>query len=322
MAEASATDPPAPTYDEPLRRCLLCAGETLRDHDRDHRGHRIVRCAACGLCFMNPQYSDDWLRHYYSTYVPADGQSHDRGFRARPEVRRAGKTRALRMIERHVGVGRILMVGCGDGLELSIARELGWSVTGQDIDPATTRRVAAATGVPVLCAPFEQVPAPESSFDAVFLDQVIEHPKNPGDFLRRARSLLRPGGVLYLGQPNIGSLANRAKTWIGRLGLRPRRRGRHYSCQHHITYYRPDVLTRLLRDPFGFEVLEVCGSPKPHQRSWLDPIIRRFPLLDSSFVVLARRPRVDGVLAAGPRAVPSTASEAPPALEQRPRVRS
>ena len=223
--ESILTDPSrGPTYDQPLVACLLCASEKLSEFDRDYRGNSIVCCHACGARFMNPQYTDDWLQHYYSRYVPANGHSHAESWRSRPEVRRAGKTRALQLIANHVPVGRILMVGCGDGLELSIAKELGWSAEGLDIDPATTRRIADSVGVQVHCGAFEELPAEDGSFDAVFLDQVIEHPKNPADFLRKAFGILRAGGVLYLGLPNIGSLSNSFKTMVGRLGLRRRRR--------------------------------------------------------------------------------------------------
>jgi len=277
-----------PSYDPPRDDCVLCGARDLHPFDRDFRGHRIVRCGACGVLFMNPQYTDRWLTHYYSHYVPASGHSHGNSWRAQPEVRRAGKQRALQDIAAHAPGGRALMVGCGDGLELQIGQEMGWDVTGHDVDPETTARVAEQRGVTVHCGHFPDLDEPDASFDVVYLDQVIEHPKEPGPFLDKAVRLLRPGGVLYLGQPNIGSLSNRIKRWTGR--LRRRRRGRHYSSQHHITYYSPGVLTRHLRRAYGLEVLAVLGSPKPSRRPWFDWLTRRVPLLDSSFAVLARKP--------------------------------
>lgn len=289
---AAAKSAALPTYDPPRSDCVLCGGTDLRAYDRDHRGHRIVRCATCGVRFMNPQYSDAWLEHFYSAYVPASGHSHTNGWRARPEVRRIGKLRALQDVGRFCRPGRALMVGCGDGLELEVARELGWQVCGHDVDPDTTARVAASLGVEVHCGHFPDLDVPDGSFDLVYMDQVIEHPKEPGPFLDKAARLLRPGGVLYLGQPNITSLSNHGKTLLGRLGLRERRRGRHYASQHHITYYTPGVLKRHLRRQLGLEVVAVLGSPKPSRRPWLDGFARRFAVLDSSFVVIARRPVV------------------------------
>ncbi len=290
-ADAEAPSPAVqPTYDPPLQACPLCAAAALRRFDRDHRGHTIDRCQACGIRFMNPQYTDRWLEHFYSTYVPVAGHDHDRSWRSLPETRRAAKRSALELLSAHGCHGRILMGGCGDGVELRVAQELGWTAEGQDIDPVTTARVAAQSGAVVHCAPFAGLPLPEATFDAVFLDQVIEHPKNPADILRAAHRLLRPGGLLYLGQPNIGSLANATKTLLGRLGLRGGRRGRHYASKHHIFYYAPRTLCGLLRSRFGFEVVEVRGSPKQRGFAWLRALVEKVPFLDSSFVVLARKP--------------------------------
>jgi len=279
-----------PAYDPRLSRCPLCGQAALREFDRDDEGHVIDRCGGCGVKLLNPQYSDEWLRHFYAGYTTPLGD-HDGKWRKQPEVRRAGKTKALEWIARHGRKGRILMVGCGDGLELLVARDLGWQPEGHDVDPATTAQVAAATGIPVHCGEFTALPFADGSFDAVFLDQVIEHPKNPGDFLRTAARVLAPGGILYLGLPNIGGLSNRGKTLLGRLGLKRRRRGRHYACKHHLFYYEPRVMARLLRRHYGFEVLGARGSPKPSRRGALGWFGDRLPFLDSSFRILARKPR-------------------------------
>ncbi|MEC7585129.1 MAG: class I SAM-dependent methyltransferase [Planctomycetota bacterium] len=285
----SEARPVEPTYDEPLEACLLCGSGALRPFDRDYRGHRIVQCQTCKIRFMNPQYTDVWLRHYYSQYVSPDGDSNEERWRSMAAVRRAGKTRGLSLLGRYVDRGRLLVVGCGDGLELRIAKELGWQVEGVDVDHETTRRVAQNEQVEVHCGQLVDLSFEAGSFDAVFLDQVIEHPKNPGEVLRKVHELLRPRGVVYLGQPNIGSLSNSVKTLMGRLGLRRRRRGKHYSTQHHITYFRPRVFKRLLEAHFGFEVLQMTGSPKPARWGWFRPLLRRLPFLDSSFALIARR---------------------------------
>jgi 2-polyprenyl-3-methyl-5-hydroxy-6-metoxy-1,4-benzoquinol methylase len=280
-----------PDYDPPLEHCPLCDGPRLKAYDRDYRGHRIDRCAECGVAFMNPQYSDAHLRRFYSTYINV----HDQGApvpaqrRSQPEVRAADKGRCLDLMARHLAPGRVLMVGCGDGLELEVARRHGWSPEGYDIDEKTTAEVAQRSGVPVHCGRFERLPVPEGRFDAVFMDQVIEHPKNPADYLRKAHALLREGGVLFLGTPNIGSVSNRLKTWAGRLGLRRQRRGRHYNTKHHIFFYTPAVMRGLLAR-FGFEVLVVRGSLEP-QRNPVTPLLSRWlPNLDSGFIALARKP--------------------------------
>lgn len=280
-----------PTYDPPLQRCPFCGDTSLQPFDRDFRGHSIDRCRECGVKFMNPQYSDAHLQQFYSTYISVHDQrapAPERR-RSRPDLRAAGKRRCLSLMARYVAPGRVLMVGCGDGLELGVARELSWQPEGYDIDPETTAEVSRRFGVPVHSGPFDSLQLPDGSYDAVFMDQVIEHPKNPADYLTKSHALLRSGGVLLLGMPNIGSLTNSLKTLASRLHLRRKWRGKHYNTKHHIFFYSPGVMRRLL-GRFGFETLVLRGSLKPQRNPFTSVLGRWLPFLDSGFVALARKP--------------------------------
>lgn len=280
-------------YDPPLTCCPLCGGGPLHDYDQDLLGNRIARCHSCRGMLQNPQYSDDWLREFYAGYIrvgDADQNGDgERQHRQQSAVRRAGKEAALRLLQHHGGSGRILMVGCGDGLELEAARDLGWQPEGYDVDPQTTAAVADRTGVPIHHGALADLVARLPPFDAVFADQVIEHPKDPVGFLRTALALLRPRGLLFLATPNLGSWSNRGKTLADRLGLRGRRRGRHWGTRHHLFFFTPSTLVALLTR-LGLQVLSVTGSLKPCRsrcKTWLN---RRFPSLDSNFALVARKP--------------------------------
>lgn len=278
---------PAPPLDPPLRACPLCGCDRIPEYDHDFRGARIARCASCGIRFMNPQYTDAYLAEYYATYIPSElrGPQH-RAYRL------AQKTASVAFLERFVRPGRLLSIGCGDGMELQVASERGWQVEGYDVDPVTTARVANATGATVYTGNLFALPLAPGAYDCVYLDQVLEHPKNPADYLRLCHRLLRPGGILYLGVPNIESLASSFKTVLGKAGLK-KRRGKHYDTFHHLFYYSPRTLPRLLEQRYAFRVECVRGDPKPRLRpsrataAW-DAVVRRVPRLDSSFVVIAR----------------------------------
>lgn len=279
-------------FDPRLEICPLCKEGELTPFDRDFRGRTIDRCRECGVLLMNPQYSDDHLAEFYAGYLSV----HDRGaplatrWRSRADVRREGKHRSLELLARYCeGRRRLLMVGCGDGLELTVAGELGWEAEGYDVDPTLTSRVAERFGVPVHCGRFEDLDLNDGWFDAIFMDQVLEHLKDPEPYLRTCRRLLVRRGMLYLGLPNIGSLANRTKTWLGKLGLKRERRGSHYATKHHLFYFSPAVLRRVLPERYGFEVVHVCGSLKPDRKPLTPVLARRFPGLDSGFVLLARK---------------------------------
>ena len=282
----------AAEYDRRIEACPLCGSHALRPYDRDASGATIDACGGCGIKFMNPQYTDADRVRFYAHFLDfglLDAPETSLPMRKRKSVRVEGKRRSLELVGRYVAPGRVLSVGCGDGIELSVAQELGWTAEGYDVDPDATARVASRYGALVHTGDFRDLPLRTAPFDAVVMDQVIEHLKNPGEYLRTIASLLRPGGVLFLGAPNVGSLSNRAKTALGKLGLRGAKRGKHYACDHHVVYLAPTPLRRVLEERHGFDVLRVGGSLKPQKKRASPVLSRWFPSVDSSFYVLARR---------------------------------
>jgi SAM-dependent methyltransferase len=275
-------------FDPPLVECPLCRSRRLRFYDRDWRGITICRCCGCGVKLMNPQYSDAYLAAFYASYItPYYPFAEDIRVMA---LKR--KAEILTRISNYASAGRFFSIGCGDGIELTAARERGWKVEGYDVDPATTQRVAKALDVPVYCGPLGQLRLPANSYDCVYMDQVLEHPKRPAECLLEASRILRPRGVLFVGCPNIMSLSAVGKTLLGRLHLK-RSRGKHYDTAHHLFYYSPRVLRNLLEQRYGFKVLHVQGDPLIWQRRdlpWIKASAQRFwPCLDSTFQLFARK---------------------------------
>lgn len=56
-------------------------------------------------------------------------------------------------------------------------------------------------GLSVQRMPLDQIPHDASSFDAVVLDNVLEHISNPDNLLEEVFRIVRPGGQLMVGVP-------------------------------------------------------------------------------------------------------------------------
>jgi len=276
---------PALEFDPRLEVCPLCGDAGLRAHARDAAGVAVERCGGCGLLFMNPQYTDDALSSFYAGYR---SDACPRGQYS--EERRQRKLRNFERLRAHISGGRFLAVGCGDGLELLLARELGFEVEGLDVDPDRCTAVAETLGCPVHVGDLIDVDLQPGTWSCIYLDKVLEHPKNPGVYLRRIHELLAPGGVLYLGVPNIASISSLWKSFCDRTGLRNAKSvGSQYDAWQHLSYFRPRQLGAALEGHFGFEVLDVAGDPDGDSGGGLGRLRQAFPWLDSSMLIIARR---------------------------------
>lgn len=113
------------------------------------------------------------------------------------------------------GQGRLLDVGCGDGQSLEILADLGWVVSGVEVDPSAVE-VARSRGLDVRHGTLADAAFAEDTFDVVTSSHVIEHVHDPADFLAQSRRVLRPGGRLVTVTPNARAmlLGRHGSSWL------------------------------------------------------------------------------------------------------------
>jgi 2-polyprenyl-3-methyl-5-hydroxy-6-metoxy-1,4-benzoquinol methylase len=90
---------------------------------------------------------------------------------------------------------------------------------------------------------------PESHFDAVSMNHVIEHLHDPVATLKECRRIMKPGGTISIATPNLASAGHKlfGPDWFA---LDPPR---------HLVLFTPDSLRRALRTA-GFEPEPVLRS--------------------------------------------------------------
>jgi 2-polyprenyl-3-methyl-5-hydroxy-6-metoxy-1,4-benzoquinol methylase len=114
-----------------------------------------------------------------------------------------------------LGAGRLLDVGCGDGLGLSLLGALGWKVSGVEVD-ARAAHVARGRGLDVRDGTLSEAGFAEETFDAVTSSHVIEHVHDCRAFLEESRRVLKTGGTLVAVTPNVraASHARHGRNWL------------------------------------------------------------------------------------------------------------
>ena len=237
---------------------------------------QLVRCRVCGLRYVNPRLRSDLILHGYSH---GEDPSYLSQLRAREQTFAA----SLDEIERAAGVkGRLLDVGTAAGAFVAMARRRGWEAEGCEPNLWMADWGARHYGIRIRTGDLLHLDYEPNSFDVITLWDVIEHTPDPSAVLARCHRLLRPGGVLVVNYPDIGS-------WLARV---LRRRWLFLTSVH--LYYFDRRTIRLMLEKVGYRVEKL----RPHvQRLELDYVLVRgslvSPRLTGAARAVARRLGID-----------------------------
>lgn len=229
-----------------------------------HEGERVTRvgdfdiiaCEVCGfrhaVPLPDPVDLDGVYREEYYTLEKPDFIAYAEEDQEWAELAQSDRLAIFeRLLPRERR--RLLDIGCGPGWFLKTAKERGWQVRG--IEPS--RQAAAharSMGIDVVESFFSAKSAPGlGNFDAVHLNNVLEHVPNPIEVLTLARDVLTPGGFLCVNVPNdFTPFQHGARTalslpewWV--------------APPHHLNYFDFDSLAALY-ERLGFTVRERTTS--------------------------------------------------------------
>ena len=143
------------------------------------------------------------------------------------------------------GEGNLLDVGCGGGSYLYRLKSWGWNAYG--VEPSAVGAAQARSlGLHVYQGQLEEAAFPDSFFDVVRLNHVLEHLTDPHGTLCEIKRIVRPDGLVYVTVPNTRSLNFWlfGENWYG------------LDIPRHVVSYSPEAL-KFLCDGTGFEIVRM-----------------------------------------------------------------
>jgi len=197
---------------------------------------QVVICQDCGLEYVNPRLRSEQVLSAYSNAV-------DELYAEAGPGRLATFRRGLSLVGKFCpNRGRLLDVGCACGFFVRAAQDAGWEAEGVEPSRWSAEYGREKLGVRIFPGTLREARFPAESFDAVTMWDVLEHTADPLSELKEVHRILKPGGVLVVNYPNVGSLLARlaGRNWWFYLSV-------------HLYYFTPRTLGQLLQRA-GFQI--------------------------------------------------------------------
>lgn len=213
---------------------------------------RIVKCLQCGLMYVNPRLKPELIFKGYS-------EGSDETFVSQAPYRVNTFKRSLKQVhkllpaEMRARLGtknkpKILDVGTAGGSFLKAAKDAGWDVYGIEPNKWLCNWAKKNYGIKVDQGDLFTQKYKDKSFDVVTLWDVLEHVPDPKKVLIECNRILRPGGVLVVNYPDMGSSIAKlmGRKWV-------------FILTVHLFYFTPKTIRKILNIT-GFDVMAM----RPH----------------------------------------------------------
>lgn len=233
--------------------CPVCNSEnihpllTVTDHSVSKQHFVVWQCLNCTLRFTQDVPDEASIGAYYQSenYISHTNSSKGLVNRMYQKVRNYTLHGKASLIMKHTGKkGSLLDMGAGTGAFAATMRNLVWNVTG--IEPDEGARQLSKKLFHIDLLDFHALgDLHPRSFDAITLWHVLEHVHALHDYMEKLKSLLRPGGKLFIAVPNYDSVDNTIYKlyWAA------------YDVPRHLYHFTPKAI-ELLAMQHGLRLLE------------------------------------------------------------------
>ena len=244
--------------------CPLCGSDRYKEIYKERGALRIVRCAPCGLIYVNPR-----LKSPEQIYWGNNSGYHEEArlifSGIKPHHRDRNYLEDLRLIRKFKPKGNFLDIGTNAGFFLRLARQnSGWNIYGVEPSPSLSDLARKYFNLNIKNAFLEEADFQEHFFDIVTMTDVFEHIPEPGKVLKKVRGIIKDDGILFIKVPN--GMFNLTKLLLARLTNKVNLYDI-FDSYEHLVHYSHNTLTRAL-ERHGFRVIHKSIGRPIHTPVW------------------------------------------------------
>lgn len=236
--------------------CPICHSNNaypIESQDRKGAPLTVVICTGCGVVHNDPIPTPVELEHFYS-------EAYRKTYKGTHQPRLRHAARYFPAVAQHIRTHwshyqsrrHILDVGSGSGEFVFLMQSLGKQVTGLEPTRDYADFCRNTLQIPIITGAIHDF-QPDSPFDHIRLNHVVEHLADPVSSLKMIADWLSPGGTIYVEVPDFEQYC-RSKT-PGRMF--------HYG---HIFNFDRCSFTRMVTEA-GLQIIERTG----HTAAFLAP---------------------------------------------------
>jgi len=188
--------------------CRICSSSRLRErpfgYSFNGKWLQAWECLECSIIFIDPQPTAEELRELYShEYFEGNHRCGHAGsyFDARSLATLEHNTR-IAQIKALARSGRFLEIGCAGGVLLHKAQQEGYEVRGVEFSEEMAAFARQKYGLDVFAGELKDARFPSTTFDVVFMGDVLEHVADPIALMKEIHRITKPYGHLIIAIPS------------------------------------------------------------------------------------------------------------------------
>ncbi len=185
-----------------MNLCRLCSNKKISFYYKIDN-YSYYFCHHCQTLFLNPQPTKIIIDHYYKTSF-----EYISGHINKTRIINQAKKIIKNLKKLHLQGKTLLDIGCGYGFFLQEAKKAGFQTEGIEPSNKLTSQILSPLKSKVINLPLEEYfyqNKRKKNFDFIVMIHVIEHIKNPNQWIQMAYFLLNQNGILYIETPNLQS---------------------------------------------------------------------------------------------------------------------
>jgi 2-polyprenyl-3-methyl-5-hydroxy-6-metoxy-1,4-benzoquinol methylase len=225
--------------------CPVCASNNFR-FIFEKNEKLFYRCKNCSFEMQHPMPSTEELKYYYDN---AYNEGLYKDFVDAIKMKRVNADYRYKHTKKYIE-GNVLDVGCSDGHFLNKLAENKIDAEGIDISEIAVN-YSVSKGLKAFTSDLESYVS-NNKYKTIIGFDIIEHVRDPNQFLNSIKRLIQNDGTLILSTPNKKSIFQKlmGKYWY------------FYIPEEHLLYFDKSTL-RILLEKHGFQIVDQKNFSKP-----------------------------------------------------------